>query len=224
MKNGKLIAIIPVRKNSERIKYKNLKKFGDSSILEIKIKQLKKISLIDDIIVNSDWNEALELAHKLEVKTYKRDPIFASSNTTASDFYKNLAETLSNEYKYVMYAPPTSPLLKNETITNVIKYYFNNINTNDSIVTASNIKKFLWKDNQPINYDIYNVPKSQDLPNIYALNHAIVINSRDFWINNKSLVGKNPIIYKISDIESIDIDDPIDFEIAEFLYLKYYIN
>ena len=38
-------AVIPVRKGSERVKNKNIKKFGDSSLLENKIKTLKKTKI-----------------------------------------------------------------------------------------------------------------------------------------------------------------------------------
>ena len=43
-------------------------------------------------------------------------------------------------------------------------------------------------------------------------------------IQNSSLVGKNPLLYKISNMEALDIDEFLDFEIAEFLYKKYYSN
>lgn len=215
-----LVAIIPVRKGSQRIPYKNLKKFSDTNLLEIKINQLKNIKDIDEIIVNSDWEEALELAKKLGVSTYKRDSYYASSTVSANDFYKNLAENSPDKYKYIMYAPPTSPLISNNTINNIIDEFFKDT-TYDSIVTTSIKKNFLWENNKPINYDIFNTPRSQDLPDIHAINYGIVINTREYWLNKKSLIGNNPKLYSISDFEAIDIDNPIDFEIAEILYDRY---
>tara|TARA_Y100000813_G_C24125336_1_gene334816 strand:+ start:54 stop:731 length:678 start_codon:yes stop_codon:yes gene_type:complete len=223
-KNGKLIAIIPIRKGSQRIPFKNLKKFCNSSLLEIKINQLKLIDDIDEIVVNSDWDEALNLAKKLNVSTYKRDPYFASSTIIGSEFYKNIAESTPEKYKYIMYAPATSPLIETSTIKEVIKKYFNENNQHDSIVTSSLIKNFMWKDNKPLNYELNKTPRSQDLEEIHSLNHAIVINLRENWINQKSLITKNPILFIINDIESIDVDNLLDFEIAEFLYNKYRNN
>ena len=45
----KIVAIVPVRKGSKRIKNKNFKKFAKSNLLEIKIRALKKVNLIDAI-------------------------------------------------------------------------------------------------------------------------------------------------------------------------------
>ena len=221
MKDGKLAAIIPVRKGSERIPLKNLKPFCNTTLLEIKIEQLKKIDIIDEIIVNSDWDEALELAKKLNVSVHKREKLYCSSNINNSSFYKCIAENTHEKYKYVMFVPPTSPLIKTDTIQNVIDTFFNKNDNYDSIVTTSLCKSYLWKNGEPLNYEADNTPKTQDLPDIHILIHALCINTRTNQIKDKSLVGKNPVLYKISDIEAIDIDNPIDFEIAEILYDKY---
>lgn len=76
--NKKLTAIIPVRAGSQRVKNKNFKKFANTSLLEIKIKLLKKIKDIDEIIVSSDSLRILDFAKKLRVKTHVREKYFAS--------------------------------------------------------------------------------------------------------------------------------------------------
>ena len=58
-----ITAIIPVRAGSQRVKNKNLKTFYDSNLLEIKIKQIKQLS-VDRIIVNTDSQEAIQIAKK----------------------------------------------------------------------------------------------------------------------------------------------------------------
>ena len=224
MKDGKLAAIITVRKGSQRIPGKNLKPFCNTTLLDIKIDQLKKIKIIDEIIVNSDWDKALQIAQKKNVSIFKRDKYFASSNINGSRFHKHIAENTPQKYKYIMYTPPTSPLIKIETIKKIINTFFNSNDNYDSLVTTSLCKSFLWKNNKPLNYELNNTPKTQDLPDIHILNHAICINTRNNQIQNSSLVGKNPILYNISNIESLDIDEMLDFEIGEFLYSKYNLN
>ena len=73
MSLAKLVAVVPVRKGSQRVKNKNLKKFSDTNLLTFKIETLKKVKRIDKIIVNTDSDEAVEIAKKLNVDFKKRD-------------------------------------------------------------------------------------------------------------------------------------------------------
>ena len=63
----KITAVIPVRKGSVRVKNKNTKPFVNTTLLELKIKQLKNVNSIDEIIVSSDCNRMLEIASKMGV-------------------------------------------------------------------------------------------------------------------------------------------------------------
>ena len=65
-----------------------------------------------------------------------------------------------------------------------------------------------------------NQPRSQDLPDIAALNFAISIISRQAMIDCKNVVGNKPNIYIIDEVEATDIDNQIDFDFAEFMYMN----
>ena len=83
-------AVIPVRKGSERVKNKNVKKFGDSSLLENKIEILKKVKGLDSIVVNSDCPEMLDIAVKYGVEAQKRVDYFASSKVNNSEYFQHI--------------------------------------------------------------------------------------------------------------------------------------
>ena len=103
-----------------------------------------------------------------------------------------------------------------------------NSNTHDSLNSVSVEKKFLWKDMKPINYDINVTPKSQDLPNIVSLNFAITIIQKQIMVKRKNVIGYNPSFFELDKVESLDIDDLIDFKIAELMYqergIKWLMN
>lgn len=224
MINGKIIkALIPVRAGSERVKNKNIRPFAGSSLLEIKIKQLLQIDMLDGIIVNSDSDEMLEIAKNLGVETFKRDIYYATSKVSANQFYENIAKNFTGDI--ILLSNVTSPLIKTETIIKLIDT-FANLKTNnyDSLTTATDVKEFLWENNRPLNYNPRKKPRSQDLPNILSLNHAIGIMEKDVMINYKDIVGLKPLIVPIEKEEAIDIDNEIDFEFAEFMYKKYRMN
>lgn len=215
-------AVIPVRAGSQRVKNKNIKPFAGTSLLEIKIKQLKQIDLLDEIIVNTDSEEMLELARSLGVTPFKRDSYYASSQVSANELYRNVAETTDSDV--IMFTHVTNPMLKTETIIDIINTYKNLKDGFDSVSTVSLVKEFLWKDGKAINYDVNNKPRSQDLPEIYSLNHAINILSKNTMYERKDLMGYKPYFYPLDRYEAIDIDNEIDFEFAEYMYKKYRRN
>ncbi len=212
----KIKALIPVRSGSVRVKNKNIRPFAGSTLLEIKINQLKHIEQFDGIIVNSNDDEMLSIATQMGCETVKRDPYYASNEVSMSDVYKNIAENFDADI--MAYINVTNPLLKDKTIVNAINEFLSNMDNYDSLNSAHLIKEFMFKDNKPINYDLMHQPRSQDLPDIYALNFAVNILKRDTMIECKNVVGNKPLIYGIDEIEATDIDNPIDFKFAEFVY------
>ena len=78
----------------------------------------------------------------------------------------------------------------------------------------------MFLDGKALNYDPQNQPRSQDLPNIVALNFAISIISKNEMIKNKNIIGQSPFFYKLDEVQSFDIDTPLDFFVAEKLYEK----
>lgn len=214
----KIKALIAVRSGSERVVNKNLRPFADANLLELKIKQLQTISQLEGIVVNSNDDRMLEIATKLGAETVKRDPHYATSSVSMSDVYQNMAENFNGEV--VMYANVTNPLVETESYINGIKTFKEISDKFDSLNSAHLIKEFMFLDNKPINYDLLNQPRSQDLPNIYALNFAFSILTKAHMIEYKNVIGRSPYMYELTETESIDIDTEFDFEIAEFLYKK----
>lgn len=213
----KIKALIAVRSGSVRVQSKNIRPFAASTLLEVKIKQLQKIKGLDGIVVNSNDDEILGIASKYTVETVKRDQKYASNEITMSEVYVNMAENFDGDI--VMYSNVTNPLLENASIENMINI-FRDGGDFDSVNSVHAIKEFMYLDGKAINYDPQNQPRSQDLPNIQAINFAISLISRDNMIRYRNVVGLKPFLYEISQTEAIDIDNQIDFDIAEILYKR----
>ena len=215
-------ALIPVRAGSQRVKNKNIRPFADSSILEIKIKQMQRIKELDGVIVNSDSDEMLDIAKSLGAETIKRDSYYASSEVSINEVYVDLANHCDSDV--ILFADATNPLIKDDTVRLALKKYYDNINEYNSCNTVNVIKMFLWQNGKPINYSEDKKPRSQDLPDIYAINSAINIISREDMIKYRAFVANKPFLLPVCDIEGLDIDNEIDFEFAEFMYKKYRMN
>ena len=211
-------ALIAVRSGSVRVKNKNIKPFADSSLLEVKIKQLLEVPELAGVVVNSNDDTMLKIAEKLGAEPVKRDEYYATSQVSPNELYVNIAENFDADI--MVFANATNPLITPQTISCCIQK-FNEISGEfDSVNTVNYVKEFLWLNGKAINYDPAKKPRSQDLPDIVSINHAVNVIAKDTMINKKDIFGFNPYLYIIDKVEAIDIDDMIDFEFAEFMYKK----
>ena len=211
-------AFIMARSGSQRVKNKNMRPFAGSNLLEIKIRQMMRIKSLDGVVVNSNDDEMLNLAKSLGCETVKRDPYYCTDEINPNELYVHLAETFPGDVLVI--SNTTSPLVTDETFERAIQQFKDNGDAYDSLNTGHLVKDFLWLDGKPLNYDEDKKPRSQDLPDIINLNAAINICSKENLIKNRNYVGKKPYIFMIDELEGTDIDYPLDFEIAEFLYRK----
>lgn len=218
-----ITAVIPVRAGSTRIKDKNIKPFAGSSLLEIKIEQLKRISEINEIIVSSDSRYMLKLAQKHGVKALERPYEYCDEKTkTFGETVQYIAEN-NVKSKVMMWAPCVCPCIADKTINEGISIFKNVIRDGlpyDSIVSAVLFKEYLFDEKGPINFTIKNHVPSQQLPNWhYIVNGFFIANTSDMnkW---KFVYGSRPFLYELNKIEGIDIDNQEDFEYAEYVYKK----
>ena len=110
MNNGKITAVIGVRKGSERIVNKNIKPFNDTSLLENKIKILQKVDNLDEIVVTTDCDKMFSLAEQLGVVAIKRPDYYTSNDCPGSENLEFIATQVDTDY--ILYTPVTSPLVK----------------------------------------------------------------------------------------------------------------
>lgn len=210
--------LIAVRGGSKRVPNKNIRPFAGTTLLENKIEQAKRTGL--PVYVSTENDEMFNIAtQKCNANGILRPAYFASDEIPMGDVYVHMAEQFS--HKHVLYMPVTSPLLTDKTVKACLDLYSQALlkeSRNDSVVTTTAVNEYLWEGNEAINYDPANHPRSQDLPDIYALNFAVNILPIETMIRKKNILGDCFIPYKISKIESIDIDEEDDFKMAEVLF------
>tara|TARA_Y100001970_G_C14252203_1_gene872673 strand:+ start:3262 stop:3930 length:669 start_codon:yes stop_codon:yes gene_type:complete len=214
--------VLTIRKGSVRVKNKNLKPFCNKNLLEYKIEILKKVNGIGEIIINTDSEEAIDIAKKHKVSFHKRDPFYASSECPNSEFWAHIADNTKSEY--ILFTHCTNPLVKKQTYESMIKLFEKQKNNFDSFNSVTEVKEFLILDKKPINFDLSKAPNSQDLPDVIKLNFAINILSTKLMKQRKSLVGNNPNFFKIDQTEAFDINTNHDFTVAEILFKKMFIT
>ena len=209
-----LTIVIPCRAGSTRVKNKNFKPFSNTTLLENKIKQAKTLNA--KVIINSDSIVAKEIATKNNIEFTQRPDYYASSECINSEYYEYLGNSVDT--KYIMILQPTAPLIKNNTVKKCLNTFYDNIDNYDSLVTAEYVKKFAWYNNKPINYDMKKMPNSQDLDPIIMPTYNVMICKVSELLKAKNVITSKCLLFEVNDLESIEIDTPLEFDIAEILY------
>jgi len=217
----KIIALIAARKGSRRLPNKHILEFGDSNLLIRKIRQLKQAKGIDSIMVSTDCEIMLDMAHKEGVEIHKREPEYCDEK---SKNYGELVAYLCGlvDSESILWAPCVCPLIGAEYYSRAVEIYKDLVvaqNKWDGVISACEFKQFLWNEHGPLNYGLGKVGhrQSQNLPDWYIIINAFFLAPRKKMIEWQFHYGLNSYRLLIPKSLSIDIDDDVDFKIAQAL-------
>lgn len=213
-----IVGIVPVKANSERVKKKNLRKFGDTNLFELKLKQLKKTKKFKEIIVSSEDPKILEAAKKKGFAIHKRDPYYSTSEVPMSEVYSYIASSVYAEH--VAWINVTNPLADSKIYDKAVNLYEKFYKKHDCLLSAIETRENFFYKKKPLNFQRSPWPRSQDLEPLISLPFVINILKKKNLVKWGSCVGKNPFFYILDNISAKDIDNSEDFEFCETIYKK----
>ena len=209
----KTVALIPIKLNSQRLPHKNILPIAGHPLCWHVCNTLLHVKGIDEIYVYCSDENVTDYIPK-GVKYLKRDKRLDGDLVKGFEIYKSFIDEVSADY-YVL-AHTTSPFIKTESIENALGYVLSG--KNDSAFSAQRIQTFAWYKGQPINYDINDVPRTQDMEPIWVETSAFYIFSKTLFLNDNRRIGYNPYIQEVNEIEAVDIDEKKDYEYAKLLF------
>lgn len=218
----KVIGIIPAKKNSTRLKNKNIKKVNNLRLFEISVISALKSKIIDEVVVSSNSNFILNKSKKLGTKILKRPDNLCKNITNANEVIQHFINKLDGEIKsrnpYLIYLQPTSPLRKSTHIDRAFKALKKGFH---SLVSVSISNKSFYKSLgvkgkkiQPLFPKFYNA-NDQQIPQIFKPNGAIYIFLLKDFLKKKKIPVNNLCVYIMSEKESLDINSLKDFKILK---------
>ena len=192
-----IVAFLPMRKGSERVPNKNIKTFANinGGLAFIKIQQLLKVKAIDKIIVSTNDADVKKIASSFnsnKIVIINRSEDLSSSDTSTDDLIKYVPTIINSGV--ILWTHVTSPFIDNVMYDDMINSYLNNIHKYDSLMSVTMIRKFLWSNNKPINYDRSKEkwPKTQTIKPVYEVNSGAFIASIDIYrdLNDSVILPK----------------------------------
>jgi CMP-N-acetylneuraminic acid synthetase len=206
----KTVAFVPIRLNSQRVEGKNLRLLGDKPLMKYLLESLVAARNIDEVYVYCS-DESIKQYIPQGAKYLKRDARLDSNTTLGEEIYT--AFTSEVEADIYVLAHATSPFIRTSTIEDGVEKVLSG--EYDSAFSAERVQTFAWWQGKPLNYSLERIPRTQDLEAVYVETSAFFIFRREVWLDKHRRIGDRPYTAVTDRIESMDIDNPDDFKLAE---------
>ncbi len=223
MKN---IAVIPARSGSKGLKDKNIKLLNHKPLMVYSIEAALQSGIYDCVHVSTDSRQYAEVAmeHGAEVP-FLRSGELSSDLASTWDVMRFVVEEygrLGKSFDTLTVLQPTSPLRTSQDIQNAYQIFQKK--HAGSVVSVCEVEHSpLWCNTLPEDGCLQGFLKEeangprQKLSAYYRVNGAIYITDVRLMMERGSLYGEHGYAYVMSREHSVDIDDKLDFAMAEFL-------
>lgn len=233
--NHRLLGIIPARKGSKRVLDKNIRPVGGKSLIARTIETALSVDCFDRLVVSSDADAILDIAAQYEPRLALRRPSNISGDLSPAIEYVihalNSIESMGEgPFHAIAILQPTSPFLSPNDIRAALDVF--NTTHADSVTSVVRVEHTL----HPVKYKTLEGDRlhayfeeengrvsAQDLPPIYVRNGAIYISRREV-VDRGQIIGADCRAYVMPRERSIDINDELDLQFAEFLMLRQKFN
>jgi CMP-N-acetylneuraminic acid synthetase len=216
----KVTALVPIKLNNERLPNKNILPFdGGKPLVYYILETLRKVNSIDEIYVYCSSEEIVRFLPE-GIRFLKREKELDLATTAFNLVLSSFADLIDSDIYALTHA--TSPFISSISISKGIDAVTSG--KHDSALAVTKLNDFLWKDGKPFNYEVDNIPRTQDLEPMYKETCGLYVYTRDLIKKNNRRIGDNPFLVEVSKIEAIDINDSDDFIIANAVFQKYYLG
>lgn len=205
----KVVAFVPIKLNSQRLPHKNILPIAGHPLCWHLCNTLLKAKGIDEVYVYcSDKNIVSYLPNGI---IFQQREIWLDGDLVKGfDIYREFIKLIDADV-YVL-AHTTSPFIKKTSIENALFHIL--YGENDSAFSAERIQTFAWYQKKPLNYNLKDVPRTQDLEPIWVETSAFYIFKKEIFTQYNRRIGFNPYIQEVSGIEAMDIDEKKDYDRA----------
>lgn len=211
------LIVIPARGGSKGIPRKNIRLMCGKPLISYSITNALNSSYDFDVVVSTDDKEIDRISLVYGAKVIKRPKELGADSVTLDPVIYHavtyMETNMKNGYDIIITMQPTSPLLKTSTLDSAIEYFINN--NFDTVISGINRPHLSWTELEGKIVPLYKKRLNrQYLPPNLLETGAFLISKREF-VKENSRFGPKVSIYEVPENESVDIDSPQDWWIAE---------
>jgi CMP-N-acetylneuraminic acid synthetase len=218
MPERKIVALVPMRHHSQRVPGKNYRLIAGKPLYFHIIHSLQNVPELSAILVDTDSDMIMEgLASNFPKVICHRRP----ENLCADDIPMNeilMHDTAQVDADFYLQTHSTNPLLTPATISRGIRQLLDRYPAYDSLfgVTRRQVR-YYDQLGRPLNHNPAVLLQTQDLPPVYEENSCMYIFTRETLMARRNRLGERPLMFEIDPQEAWDVDNEVDFSIAELM-------
>lgn len=217
----KIVALVPMRHDSERVVGKNFRPFAGKPLFHWILETLTSCREISQVVVNTDSAPVRDgIARAFPtVRVIERPEHLRGGMTPMNDILMyDVDQVPADAY---LQTHSTNPLLRRESVSRAIELFTREYPRHDSLFSVTRLQTRLWDQlGRAVNHNPAVLLRTQDLPPIFDENSNLYIFTADTLRQNRTRIGQRPQMFEIDRRDAWDIDEEIDFSIAEFLFLE----
>ncbi|HTL29760.1 MAG TPA: acylneuraminate cytidylyltransferase family protein [Tepidisphaeraceae bacterium] len=221
MSQPNIVAFVPMRHESKRVPGKNYRSFGGRPLYHHIIHSLLNCSRISRVVIDTDSDtiEQDALKHFPSVKIIRRPEHLRADTCPMNDVLLHATKQVDGDFYLQTHS--TNPLLTPDTINRGINTFLANHPTFDSLFGVTRVQARLWDGlARAVNHNPQVLLRTQDLPPIYQENSCLYLFTPRTLQERRNRIGERPLLFEIDRHEAQDIDEEVDFRIAELMYLE----
>lgn len=214
-----IVALLPMKGHSERIKGKNFREFCGKPLFRWILDTLLSLPEIGSVVINTDARgtfEGLGVDKLPRVQVRDRKPELCGDFTSMNLILEDDIAAVPADF-YVM-THSTNPLLGAGTIARAIAAFRDKRARGqaDSLFTVNRFQsRFYGSDGRPINHDPNNLIRTQDLEPWFEENSNLYLFTAESFSATRARIGQKPMMFETPRQESVDIDDQVGWDLAE---------
>lgn len=217
-----LVALLPLKAHSARVPRKNFRPLAGKPLVRWILDTLLSVEEVSRVVINTDARSILAeigVVDSDRVLIRDRKPElcgdFVSMNLILED---DIAAVAADQY---LMTHTTNPLISADTIRSAIERYRSAGPQVDSLFTVNRFQtRFYRADGSAVNHDPNNLIRTQDLEPWYEENSCMYLFTRDSFAKTRARIGNAPMMFETPPLESVDIDEPHQWYMAEALLEK----
>ncbi len=206
----KIVALVPIKLNSERVPNKNILTLGKHPMCYHLVNTLLKVNKIDEVCIYCSDEQVMEYLPVGAVFKKRRKELDGNL-VKGEEIYSSFLREVDADI-YIL-AHTTSPFTKVESVEHALEKVL--YDKYDSAFSAQKVQTFSWYRQNPINYELNHIPRTQEIEPIYIETSSFYIFFKELWEKYRRRIGFCPYIQEVDAIEAVEIDTMDQFMLAK---------